>query len=627
MSSSPSWASWRLSPPTATPVDSVTFRNQAALPRLPVPALSDTIEKLLKSASALGTKEELDALKKKAEQFSKPGGIGEVLQKRLEARREEPGVRNWIAEWWDTDAYMAYRDSVVINVSYYYGFNTLPQAPKGKESGKPDPAYVGATIATTALAFRRLVAKGLLEPELVGKGPGELCMESFKWAYNACRVPALPADYAVKTAEDDPSGQHIIVSRQGRFWKVPIFVDGREVGVDSLHKTFQHILSQDIGSSSTPHVGILTGVNRDLWTEARARLLSDASENTKTIDAIESSAFLIAFDEASPEPHKSNEGMCDFSKKLWTGEKEGGNRWWDKPLQWVIFANGESGFIGEHSCMDGTPTARMNDFLSKRLLSDAQVPGTGSDFTSSASTPSLLPFKVSSSVQTQIDKAQKEFDAHISEYEVHYETFTRYGKEGIKAMGVSPDAWTQMLFQIAYYKTHGQPCGTYEAAQVRKFQLGRTETIRIATPDSVAFVKAFVDPQVSDLKKKELFLAATKTHGVDAKSAADGQGIDRHLFGWRHLLKEGEQADLLKDALVARSSTWNMSTSQIYIRNSPSYGWGPVVQEGYGIPYMVHPESLQFTITCRKSMPGRTFLDNLTQAGDDLMNMMERLKK
>ena len=88
-----------------------------------------------------------------------------------------------------------------------------------------------------------------------------------------------------------------------------------------------------------------------------------------------------------------------------------------------------------------------------------------------------------------------------------------------------------MLFQVAYFLTHGKPCATYEAAQVRKYQLGRTETIRIATEESLAFTKTLIDDSVSDKAKKEALLAAAKVHGQDAKNAADGMGIDRHLFG------------------------------------------------------------------------------------------------
>jgi Choline/Carnitine o-acyltransferase len=42
------------------------------------------------------------------------------LARLLFADPSPSNVPNWIAEWWDTASYMAYRDSVVINISYYY---------------------------------------------------------------------------------------------------------------------------------------------------------------------------------------------------------------------------------------------------------------------------------------------------------------------------------------------------------------------------------------------------------------------------------------------------------------------------------------------------------------------------
>lgn len=166
-----------------------------------------------------------------------------------------------------------------------------------------------------------------------------------------------------------------------------------------------------------------------------------------------------------------------------------------------------------------------------------------------------------------------------------------------------------------------KPCGTYEAAQTRRYQLGRTETVRILTPESLAFVKSLVDsPSSSSASDKvALFRAALAQHGKDMKLASAGMGIDRHLFGLKMLAatKLGEQEKkevmegdgLFADPLVKESGTWRMSTSQIYIRHSPAYGcvarlvlffvwsrlllictrcsWGPVVDGGLGLPYMI----------------------------------------
>lgn len=90
----------------------------------------------------------------------------------------------------------------------------------------------------------------------------------------------------------------------------------------------------------------------------------------------------------------------------------------------------------------GTPTARLNDFLSKRLLSPSTpVAGTEPFFTTSAPTPLELPFVVEPAVENLIEQAETEFAAHVAGYDLKYLRYDRYGKDGIKAMGVSPDAW------------------------------------------------------------------------------------------------------------------------------------------------------------------------------------------
>lgn len=106
-----------MNPPTATSATSTMFQNQPRIPRLPVPALDQTLQQLVKSCSPLAqSRQDLEELESKIKEFAKAGGVGQQLQERLEAKREKAGTRNWLAEWWDTNAYMAYRDSVVINV-------------------------------------------------------------------------------------------------------------------------------------------------------------------------------------------------------------------------------------------------------------------------------------------------------------------------------------------------------------------------------------------------------------------------------------------------------------------------------------------------------------------------------
>lgn len=69
---------------------------------------------------------------------------------------------------------------------------------------------------------------------------------------------------------------------------------------------------------------------------------------------------------------------------------------------------------------------------------------------------------------------------------------------------MSPDAYVQMVFQLAYYRIYKKPCPTYESASTRQFLHGRTETIRSCSQTSVAFTKAFDNPDVPVHFKKSL---------------------------------------------------------------------------------------------------------------------------
>jgi carnitine O-acetyltransferase len=95
------------------------LRFQASLPRLPVPTLSSTASKYLESVRPHLTSSEFSSTQSVVKEFLESGQAAE-LQKRLEARAADPSMKNWLADWWNDAAYMAYRDPVVVYVSYYY---------------------------------------------------------------------------------------------------------------------------------------------------------------------------------------------------------------------------------------------------------------------------------------------------------------------------------------------------------------------------------------------------------------------------------------------------------------------------------------------------------------------------
>ena len=73
--------------------------------------------------------------------------------------------------------------------------------------------------------------------------------------------------------------------------------------------------------------------------------------------------------------------------------------------------------------------------------------------------------------------------------------FEGYGKNFIKKYGASPDATAQLIKQLAFHRIFGRPGVTYESAQTRKYQLGRTEVIRTVSNESKAWVEEMIKPE------------------------------------------------------------------------------------------------------------------------------------
>ena len=107
----------------ADPTQGSMLRYQASLPHLPVPPLSFTLSKYLETLRPHLNPAEYARSESIVRAFGASKQAQE-LQRRLEERAsdgsEGVGNVNWLADWWNETAYMAFREPVVVNVSYFY---------------------------------------------------------------------------------------------------------------------------------------------------------------------------------------------------------------------------------------------------------------------------------------------------------------------------------------------------------------------------------------------------------------------------------------------------------------------------------------------------------------------------
>ncbi|KDN41016.1 hypothetical protein RSAG8_07722, partial [Rhizoctonia solani AG-8 WAC10335] len=410
------------------------------------------------------------------------------------------------------------------------------------EDGRRTQAERAARLIKAMLPFREMTESGQLEPD---KARTPLCMASYKWLFNSTRHPVKPSDTAQKF--DPATNNHVVFVRKNRLYEV----DVTGLSTADLAAQVQRIIDAAGSEPAAYPVGALTSENRDTWTDS------------------------------------------DF----WVGD--GKNRWYDKQ-QFIVFENGKSGFLGEHSSMDGTTTLRMNEFV-LASLAKGKIDHGSATVSSNLPAPKEITFELDSTSKSQIQTATKNFNTLVGQHDLHVLHYEGYGKAAIKTYKASPDAWAQMVKQLAFHKMYNRPGVCYESCQTRKFKRGRTEVIRSASLQSGAWARAMLDPNVDDITRHDLFRAALKQHLTYSSWAADGQGVDRHFFGLKKLIKEGEPIpEVYTDPSFSKSNHWELSTSQLSSDYFDGWGYGEVVPDGYGLSYSITDNYIRWTVTSLK---------------------------
>lgn len=604
-----------------------TFSTQEQLPPLPVPELEQTINTYLQSIKPYV--KDLSSQEALCKEFI--NGTGSVLQKRLlDFARDK---RNWMSEFWDNQAYLQYDDPVIPYVSYFYSHAKLPA-----ELAKidKDPLLKATAIISTVIKFIESIKDESLPPEIIKGTP--FCMNSFQLMFNNSRIPDTTQDSNVFYSVYE--NNFMIVTYKGNFYKV--FTHFKENDMDEQSKTeainkplpvnliwqqLYNIVNGPLSKNATAinsGVGSLTSLPRDQWREVHAELIKDPLAK-ESLETIHRASFMLCLD-----LDKSPVTLEEKSRNCWHGD--GFNRFFDKPLQFFVTGNGTSGFLAEHSKMDGTPTLFLNTFVCQQLRKIDQSKFINSVFEPVRETdyhqPKLLPFVITPRISESVQAAQIQFRDVIEEHDLRVWHYNRYGKEFMKKNGMSPDAFIHQVIQLAIYKYLGRQLPTYEAASTRKYFKGRTEAGRSVSEPSANFVKTWESTNASDEERIEALKASAKYHAQYLKMAAEGQTIDRHFFGLKNMIKNGEEVPaLFEDPIFKYSCTWYVSTSQLSCEYFDGYGWSQVNDNGVGLAYMLNKDWMHINIVTKpeKSMLSVDKLHYyLSEAADEIADTLNR---
>eukprot|EP01126_Amoeba_proteus_P027706 TRINITY_DN2745_c0_g2_i3.p1 TRINITY_DN2745_c0_g2~~TRINITY_DN2745_c0_g2_i3.p1 ORF type:complete len:500 (+),score=99.67 TRINITY_DN2745_c0_g2_i3:1308-2807(+) len=419
-------------------------------------------------------------------------------------------------------------------------------------------------------------------------------MAAYKATFHSCRMPHPTGDYTQFYPHEQTN--HVIVMVNGQFYSFSTLdKDGKLLLPSQFLLQFDSVFSLE-GQNNTkfPPVGLLATQNRTQWAHNKEKLLRN-KKNSENFELIHKSAFIVVFDGGDPPVNQT-----EFSHRTWCGGNDIANRFYDSPLQLIIYKNGKAGIVGEHSRMDGQPVVVISDLLLNRERSNL----TNTNFWISQEDPLpeapvrlewvLSPTDISE-IGIALSVVQKEIDA----VQLDILTLPGYGKNLWKKLKVSPDATVQIALQLTYFQLHQSIGATYESVSTSRFSKGRTETGRTVSNQLIKFVETVLDPNSTDQDKILAFKKASDYHVEYAREASKGFGVDRHLLGLKLLSLEGNLPlhPLFSSQLFLRSCHWNLSTSTLSPQFISSITFGPVVPDGYGICYTYQPSMLTFS-TC-----------------------------
>ncbi|XP_036618924.1 carnitine O-palmitoyltransferase 1, liver isoform [Trichosurus vulpecula] len=598
------------------------YSFQTSLPRLPVPAVKDTVNRYLESVQPLLNKEDFKRMKGLAEDFSI--NLGPRLQWYLKLKSW--WATNYVSDWWEEYVYLRGRGPIMVN-SNYYAMDLLYILPTHIQA-----ARAGNGIHSILL-YRRKLDREEIKPILLLGSTVPLCSAQWERMFNSSRIPGEETD----TIQHVKDSKHIVVYHQGRYFKVWLYHDGRLLKPREIEQQIQRILDDP----SEPQAGeeklaALTAGERVPWAKARQTYFS-RGKNKQSLDAIEKAAFIVTLDDTEQGYNKKDPvtSMDSYAKSLLHGKCY--DRWFDKTFTFIVFKNGKMGLNAEHSWADAPIVGHLweyvisTDCFQLGYTEDGHCKG---DTNPNIPCPTKLQWDIPEECQDVIEKSLSLACTLADDVDFHSFPFDAFGKGLIKKSRTSPDAFVQLALQLAHYKDKGKFCLTYEASMTRLFREGRTETVRSCTMESCNFVLTMVDPKQTVEQKLKLFKVAADKHQHMYRLAMTGAGIDRHLFCLYVVSKYlAVDSPFLKEVL---SDPWRLSTSQtpqqqielFDLDRNPEYvssggGFGPVADDGYGVSYIIVGENLiNFHVSSKLSSPetdSHRFGAHLRQAMIDII--------
>lgn len=533
-----------------------TFSHEDELPRVPLPTLEESADRFLAWCAPLLSGGERAETERAVADLLAPASPAHALHADLVAYDAQPGVASWLDDFW-RDRYLGRRDRIALNANFFFLF-------EDSDLGQVERA---AHLTASAVTYKLSIDDETL-PVAEQRG-APLSMQQNRYLFSATRIPGDPRDSSRTPYTDDWPGpsqeRHVVVLHRGAAVAVDVIdPDGRPYTADEIATGLRAVLREAPGDG----VGALTSKARAEWAASRAALL-DAG-NADTLDVLERALFCVALEDATPaDPLAASDALL---------HGDSANRWFDKGVSLIVFADGTAGFNGEHCNLDGTTIIA---FLDAILEAEPSAGGTAVPATR------RLEWVLDDALRADVAAARADFAAFAASTAT-VTLSVDFDAERAKALKCSPDAFAQLAFQLAHRRAKGHVGATYESIATRSFRHGRTEAMRVITPEVLAFVAAMEDPASDEHACREAFRAAADAHVARAKQCQGGLAPEQHL--WELQMRQRRQGGGERMPLFD-SPGWTvmrddyLSTSAVPSPHIRYWGFGSTSEKCIGVGY------------------------------------------
>ncbi|KAH9507899.1 hypothetical protein Btru_053162 [Bulinus truncatus] len=621
----------------------VTFSRQKDLPDLPVPILGRSLLRFLQSMRTCVNEKSLKHVQKLAEEFAL--GDGPTCQNLLNDAATID--RNWIRR-------------VLPNYSRLYSRLSAPILNRGIVCPYmydlwPENADTqierAAILIDSAVEFWMILRKEALGTITDDKGH-PICMHEFRRLFSSVRIPGQPADaiftFFHSLAESDDTSKHIIVIYRGHIFTMGV-MDTNYVAVSRksirlfLKEIVQSVEDSPDDSNEGQGVGILTSLGRDVWSEVRQELMKMNEANAVSLKEIETAMFVLSMDKLKindPDrlPHEAIFG-------------DGYNRWYDKNLNFYVYANGLVTVNVNSALLEGNIAAILLHYIHLKILESvekwdegvvcavskttlvssrsrgssifndllAQIKSKMSDLSSAsqsaesmvgsanffpdiggpANAPRKLVFALDEQLEEYIGIAESQFSNLAASISTSVCVFDEYERNLFKDKGVNTDAFAHMVIHYTFYTMYGRPPSVGAAVSLKRFYHGRFELMRSTTEEIIAWCRAMSAPGSTNALKQATFWKAVKKHRRMLRESSSGQGFENHLAALKVVAEDMlmKTPTFFRDDVVKSRESFEIFTECLGVGCTSCAAVLPTSPEGYGVGYFVANTKIVFNVS------------------------------